>query len=141
LASRLCAFVPLCFTKKQRTELLGNINLVVKILPALLRSPILTRERVKVAFAVAIITDILQLIAGPVGWAGADELLDLIAMIVITRLIGFHPLLLPTFILEFLPIADMLPTWTGCVAIVVVLRRRQQSRAMSTPPSGPIIDI
>jgi hypothetical protein len=37
------------------------------------------------------------------------------------RLIGFHPLLLPTSVLEFLPLADMLPTWTGCVAIVVAL--------------------
>ena len=111
-----------------------------KRLPELFRSPILTRERVRLAYAVAIITDILQLVLGPVGWAFADEVLDLIAMIVISRLIGFHPLLLPTFILEFLPIADLLPTWTGCVAIVVVLRRRQQSRAVSLPP-GRITDI
>ena len=49
-------------------------------------------------------------------------------MILTWRLIGFHPLLLPTFVLEFLPITDLLPTWTGCVALVMALRTRQQAR-------------
>src|SRR5216684_2912446 len=88
--------------------------------------PLLTRKRVRLAYAVAVATDVLQFILGPFGWAFADELLDVAAMILIWRLIGFHPLLLPTFALEFLPVADMLPTWTGCVAIVVTIRKRQQ---------------
>jgi hypothetical protein len=46
-------------------------------------------------------------------------ILDVIALIATTRLLGFHPLLLPTFILELVPVIDMLPTWTGCVALVV----------------------
>ena len=71
----------------------------------------------------------------------ADELLDVIAMILTWRLIGFHPLLLPTFALEFLPLADMLPTWTGCVAIVVALRKRQQAGTSPPLPPGPVIDI
>jgi len=71
---------------------------------------------------------------GPFGWAFADELLDVAAMILTWRLIGFHPLLLPTFVLEFLPLADMLPTWTGCVAIVVALRKRQQAAVL--PPAS-----
>ena len=103
--------------------------------------PILTRQRVRLAFAVAITTDVLQLVLGPFGWAFADEILDVIAMILTWRLIGFHPLLLPTFVLEFVPLADMLPTWTACVAIVVAIRRRQQSRIPPLPGSGPIIDV
>ena len=93
------------------------------------------------AYAVAVTTDVLQLLLGPFGWAFADELLDVMAMILIWRLIGFHPLLLPSFVLELLPVADMLPTWTGCVAIVVALRKRQQARAPSPLPPGPVIDI
>lgn len=73
--------------------------------------------------------------------AFADELLDVMAMILTWRLIGFHPLLLPTFALEFLPVADMLPTWTGCVAIVVALRKRQQSQMSQPPAPGPVIDV
>ena len=101
--------------------------------------------RVRLAYAVAIATDLLQLGLGPIGWAFADELLDVAAMVLTTRLLGFHPLLLPTFIVEFLPVADMLPTWTGCVAIVVTLRKRQQPevapRVEPPLPPGPVIDI
>jgi len=106
------------------------------------RPPVLTPQRVRCAYAVAIAVDVLQLALGPFGWMFADELLDVTATILMWRFIGFHPLLLPTFALEFLPVVDMLPTWTGCVAIVVGLRRRQQSRGMQPPlPPGPIIDI
>jgi hypothetical protein len=56
------------------------------------------------------------------------------------RLLGFHPLLLPTFVVEFLPVADMLPTWTGCVALVVALRKRQQPSVPSTS-QGTVIDV
>src|ERR1700730_11967984 len=77
------------------------------------QSPVLTRTRVRLAYAVAATIDVLQLVLGPFGWAFADELLDVTAMVLVWRLIGFHPLLLPTFALEVLPVADMLPTWTG----------------------------
>jgi hypothetical protein len=86
-------------------------------------------------------TDALQLALGPFGWALVDEALDVVAAIAMWRLLGFHPLLLPTFIVEFLPVTDLLPTWTGCVALVVALRKRQQQT--STPPqgTGTIIDV
>jgi hypothetical protein len=85
----------------------------------------LTRSRIRAAYAVAIATDVLQFGLGPLGWAFTDEILDVIALIATTRLLGFHPLLLPTFILELVPIVDVLPTWTGCVALVVAMRRKQ----------------
>jgi hypothetical protein len=108
---------------------------------SLLRLPTLTRTRIRTAYAVAVATDVLQIVAGPVGWAFFDEALDVVAAIMTWRLLGFHPLLLPTFIIEILPVADLLPTWTGCVVLVVALRRRQQT--MSTPPraEGPVIDV
>jgi hypothetical protein len=107
-----------------------------------LQPPALTRTRVRLAYAVGVTTDVLQFILGPFGWAFADELLDVTAMLLTWRLIGFHPLLVPTFVIEFLPIADMLPTWTGCVAAVVTLRKRQQQAAMPPPPGpGAVIDV
>ena len=60
-------------------------------------------------------------------------------MITTTITIGFHPLLLPTFFVEFVPGVDMLPTWTACVALVVSLRKKQQ--AAKTPDQGPVIDV
>jgi hypothetical protein len=101
--------------------------------------PVLTRNRVRVAYGLALATDVLQLLLGPLGWAFADEILDVAAMISLWRVIGFHPLMLPTFALEFLPVTDLLPTWTGCVAVVVALRKRQQGDLPAGP--GPVIDI
>ncbi len=97
--------------------------------------PFLTPTRVRAAYGVAIATDVVQFALGPLGWAGADELLDVAAAGVMWRLLGFHPLLLPTFMIEFLPITDMLPTWTGCVALVVAARRSRQG--VDPPPPGP----
>jgi len=102
--------------------------------------PLLTPARVRLAYTIAVTTDALQFLLGPVGWAGADEILDVAATALLWRVLGFHPLLLPTFLIELLPIADMLPTWTGCVALVVGLRKRQQ---LDPPPpgQGPVIDV
>jgi hypothetical protein len=95
----------------------------------------LTRSQVLTAYAVAAAVDVLQLIGGPLGWVFVDQALDAVAAVAMWRLLGFHPLLLPTFVVEFLPVADLLPTWTGCVAVVVALRKRQQTM---TPPSHEI---
>ena len=111
-------------------------------LPSIFTSepPVLTRSRVWTAYGVAVATDALQFVLGPFGVGRTDEVLDVIASVLVWRLLGFHPLLLPTFLLEFLPLTDLLPTWTGCVALVVGLRRSQQIGAPPTG-SGPIIDV
>lgn len=100
--------------------------------------PRLTRGRIALAFATAILADLVQLVLGPLGWMLPDEAIDVVAMVTITLAIGYHPLLLPTFILEFLPFADMLPTWTGCVTAVVALRR---SDLRQTDSRLPDIDV
>jgi hypothetical protein len=99
-----------------------------------------SRSRIALALTIAIIADGLQLLLGPLGWVFVDEAIDLAVMFLLTLLIGFHPLFLPTFVVEFIPVADMLPTWTGCVAIVAASRRKQQE---PTPPVSThgVIDI
>jgi hypothetical protein len=101
------------------------------------RRPFLSKARVRTAYAIAVTVDALQLLLGPFGWAFTDEILDVVAMILIIATIGFHPLLLPTFVLEILPVADLLPTWTGCVALVLALRRSDPP----PPEPGPVIDV
>ncbi len=106
------------------------------------RVPELTRGRSAVALGVAMLADGLQILMGPLGWTFADEIIDVITFALIWRAIGFHVLLLPTFVIEIIPIADMLPTWTGCVVAVLALRKGKQSSPKSTeqtPP--PVIDI
>ena len=109
--------------------------------PRLFESQTLTRPRIISAFAVAVATDAIQMLLGPLGITFADEVLDVIAMILTWRLLGFHVLLLPTFALEILPIVDMLPTWTGCVGIVVATRKREQAAAPPSLPPGRVIDV
>src|SRR5438477_4227351 len=101
------------------------------------QSPALTPARMRLAYAAAITTDALQFLLGPFGWAGLDEMLDVAAAAATWAAIGFHPLLLPTFIVEFLPVADVLPTWTACVALVIAMRRRQQ-QLPGPPLDGPV---
>jgi hypothetical protein len=112
---------------------------VTSFFSRLFEQPALTPARVRWAYVVAMATDLLQLLLGPFGWAFADEALDVAAMVLISRALGFHLMFLPTFALEFLPLTDMLPTWTGCVALVVALRRRQD--LVTAPAPGPVIDI
>lgn len=107
---------------------------IVDKISGLFVPPELTRKRMWVAFVVAAVTDTLQLLLGPLGWLVLDDLLDVIAMVLISAAVGFHLLLLPTFLIEMLPLADMLPTWTGCTAAVVMMRKRTQPQP---PPPLP----
>jgi hypothetical protein len=103
--------------------------------------PVITPSRVRLAYTIAVTADVVQFLLGPLGWAGADEVLDLVAMTLTWRVLGFHPLLLPTFAIELLPFTDMLPTWTACVALVVAARKRQQAASPQATDSGQVIDV
>ncbi len=91
----------------------------------------MTTGRIVLALAIAIISDALQVLLQ--GIPLAPEIVDVIAMGLMIFTVGFHVLLLPTFLVEFIPIVDMLPTWTGCVAAVIALRLREQ-RTIPPPP-------
>src|SRR4029079_7621702 len=101
---------------------------------------VLTKRRIWAAYAVAVTADALQFILGPFGWAMAEEIVYVSAAGATWSLLAFHPLLLPTFVVEFMPIVDMLPTWTGCVALGVGVRQKAQA-AVPPPSTGPVIDV
>lgn len=104
------------------------------------QAPRLTPQRIRLAYGVAVVADVMQLMLGPVGWAFGDQIIDIVAGIATWRILGFHPLLLPTFALEFIPVADMLPSWTACVALVIAHRKKQQMISPS-PADGSTIDV
>jgi len=54
--------------------------------------------------------------------------------VVTSSLLGFHWILLPSFVFEAIPGFDLFPTWTGCVAYVVWRRKKQQT-------APPIVDV
>ena len=106
----------------------------------------LSRARVVAAITVAAIADFLQIVLLPLEWAFAQQIVDVVAMGLTMWLLGFHLLLLPTFVVEFIPVVDMLPTWTGCVVAVIALRKRGQNldsppvttKVESPPPGKPL---
>ena len=99
------------------------------------RPPKLTRTRILLALAAAESADGLQYFLGPLGWVVVDQAIDVVALVLTAWTIGFHLLLLPTFVAEIFPVVDMLPTWTACVIAVIALRKREQNA--EPPPSVP----
>src|SRR5271154_7545355 len=103
------------------------------------RAPKLTRTRIIFALAVAVFADGLQFLLGPLGWVFGDQAIDCVAMALTSWAIGFHILLLPTFVVELVPVLEDLPTWTACTIAVIVLRKREQRNI--PPPEKPTIEI
>jgi hypothetical protein len=99
-----------------------------------LRAPRMTRARMRAALIIAIAADVMQWCLGPFGWAGGDQVIDIAAMLLTMWLLGFHPLLLPTALLEFFPVIDWLPTWTGCVLLVIARRKHREAQANEPAP-------
>ncbi len=80
--------------------------------------PPLTRNRVRAAWIIAVAADAIQLGLFPVTgtlstWI--NKPLDLLVMLVLWRLLGWHWVLLPSFAVELLPYAELAPTWTLAV--------------------------
>jgi hypothetical protein len=93
----------------------------------------LTPNRARAAWIIAILTDAIQLglipITGTLStWI--DKPLDVLAMIVLWRLLGWHMVLLPTFVVELVPYAELVPTWTLAVWLIT----RQRSTGGTNPP-------
>jgi hypothetical protein len=114
---------------RRRVSRLNLMNSTERLMRLFTYRAPLTSSRVGFAFAVALVADGVQFALGPFGWVLIDQGLDVLAMALISSAIGFHMLLLPTFVIEFIPGPDMLPTWTACTAAVVMLRRRRERQA------------
>ena len=115
------------------------VTLTDKIKAACAAPQPLTLKRIIAAIAIALVADGLQIPFQAVPLA--PEIIDVIAMAFTTWLLGFHLLLLPTFAVEFIPVVDMLPTWTGCVMAVIALRKRSEKNlpTQTTTPEPPKI--
>ena len=109
-----------------------------------MNKPKLSQRRIFAAFAVSILADAIQFPATAAAATGifavpsevADVFVDCVMAVITSALLGFHWLLLPTMMIEAIPGLDMLPTWTGCVALVVRQRLKEPPQ-----PASPIIDV
>jgi hypothetical protein len=76
----------------------------------------------RLAWAIAIVADTLQIVALPFfaegGISPLDTGLDLVVAALMTKLLGWHWAFLPTFTAELMPGLDLVPTWTAAVFYV-----------------------
>ena len=97
-----------------------------------------TGRAIRIARAVAIIADALQLVLFPFfveGFASAlNDALDVVVCVILVRLIGWNPLFLPTIVVELLPFGNLAPTWT--IALFIATRSRQTA----LPPKESLTD-
>jgi hypothetical protein len=84
--------------------------------------------RLRIAMALAIIADALQIIVFPLFVEGAespaDDLLDLGIGAVLIYLLGWHWEFLPSFVGKLVPGVDLVPFWTMAVANVYRRQKR-----------------
>lgn len=94
-------------------------------------------RRVLAARIVALVADGLQLGLFPLFAEGAasplDAGLDVLVAAVMTYLLGWNWLFLPTFVAEGIPLLDVCPTWTAAV-FFVTRRSRRELRGADLPP-------
>jgi hypothetical protein len=82
----------------------------------------ISSTRVNAARIIAVAADCLQIMVFPAFAEGflspLNALLDVVVAISLYFLLGFHWALLPTFFVELVPMADLIPTWTAGVFLV-----------------------
>lgn len=91
----------------------------------------LSRRRIVLALAIAATADGMQLMLAAAGWVGLDQAIDVVTMTMLIPIIGFHWLLLPSFVLELVPVLEDFPTWTGCVLAVTAIRKYKHNTTKS----------
>ena len=99
------------------------------MLPVIQKPP-LTRSQKRAAIAVAAVIDFLQITLLPALLPGylLDDVLDVIAAIILVAICGFKWQFMLAFAMELLPIVDIFPTWTA-----VVLTLPSHDPAVATP--------
>ncbi len=93
----------------------------------------------RLAWAIAILADAVQIAAFPLFAEGAlspaDTVLDILVAALLIRLLGWHWAFLPSLAAELLPGFDLFPTWTA--AVFFVTRAQVKPGEPEILPPGP----
>jgi hypothetical protein len=105
------------------------------------------RSTVVAAYVVAIGADALEVGLAPMMSEGfispLNNIVDVIACIILTLLLGWHIAFLPSFMIKLLPVVDFAPTWT--LAVLIATRGRVLDDGVSPPitgnPKSGVVDV
>ena len=96
------------------------------------------RSRFRIALLVAVVADVVQIVGFPLFAGGAisplDDILDAIAAVALTGLVGWHWEFTPSLIAKLVPGIDLVPFWS--LAVVNVYRKWKRVQK-----SGDHIDV
>ncbi len=103
---------------------------------------VITTNRARLALALALLADALQLGAIPFFvWGAAspwNDALDVAMAVAMVALLGWHWAFLPSFVAEMVPLLSLVPTWTAAVLIVARGHLGPGAPEVSVaPPAGP----
>lgn len=106
------------------------------MVPDSARRPPLSRTRLRVAWAIALTVDAIQLATAPAELGGPPMWLiegagDLLTMTALWAVVGFHWAFLPSFATKLLPFMDIAPTWTLAVFLAT---RGRGGQELPPPP-------
>jgi hypothetical protein len=81
-----------------------------------------TPAQLRTARIVAVAADLLQIALlpalFPASLSPALNVIDVVVALVMLRLLGWHWAFVPAFLLELVPIVELVPTWTAAVFLV-----------------------
>lgn len=82
----------------------------------------ITTTRARLALAIALVADAIELGAFPIFALGVaspwNDVLDVSVAIAMVVLLGWHWAFAPSFVAEMIPFVSLVPTWTAAVLIV-----------------------
>ena len=97
------------------------------------------RTRNKLALAVALSADLIQIIFFPIFVQGAlspvDDVLDIAVGATLWSLLGWHYAFIPALVAEVIPGLDLVPTWTAAAFLAI------KSKKQAPKGQGVVIDV
>jgi hypothetical protein len=89
--------------------------------------------RMRWALALAVLADLIQMVAFPIFWEGAasgvDDAVDATMCVLLSWLLGWHWEFAPSFVVKLLPVADLAPLWS--IAVANVYRKERKAAALA----------
>ncbi|HTR40563.1 MAG TPA: hypothetical protein VMH87_02945 [Pseudomonadales bacterium] len=106
------------------------------------------RSTIAAAYIIAIGADALEVGLAPVMSEGfvspLNNIVDVVACIILTLLLGWHIAFLPSFMIKLLPVVDFAPTWTLAVLIATRAGRIAENDVpppITGNPKSGVVDV